>query len=320
MRRASIAALALAAVSGAAAAQSYPSKPVRIVVAFPAGGATDIVARVYAARFTEMWGQQVFVDNRGGSAGTIGTEIAARAAPDGHTFLLGTLGNLAVNPSLYRKLSFDVMRDFAPVQKVVDVHFVMVAHPSLPARTVKDLVALARAKPGEVNYGSSGNGSTNQLAVELFRSLAGIRLLHVPYKGSGPLFVDLLGGHVPLTIDSVVQSLPYIRQGRLRALGAAGKSRSSLLPEVPTIAESGVPGYELTNWFALMAPAGTPKEIIERVNADIGRIARNPEVRQKIVDMGADPVVGTPEELRAHLAAETAKWAKVIQTAGIRVE
>jgi tripartite-type tricarboxylate transporter receptor subunit TctC len=320
MQRALLGALILVGLAGAVQAQSFPSKAARIIVAFPPGGATDIVARIYAAKLTEMWSQQVIVDNRAGAAGVIGTEIAARAPADGYTMLLGTLGNLVVNPLLYRKLSFDVARDFAPVQKVVDVYFVMVSHPSLPARTVKELLALARAKPGQINYGSSGNGSTNQLAVELFKMLGKVDLLHIPYKGSGPLFADLLGGHISLTTDSIVQALPYIRENRLRALGVAGRQRSALLPDIPTIAEAGVPGYEITNWFSLMVPAATPKDIVARIHADITKIAQNPEVRQKVSGMGADPVVQTPEDLAAMLRSETAKWEKVVREAGIKAD
>jgi tripartite-type tricarboxylate transporter receptor subunit TctC len=311
---------ALATVTGGAVfAQTFPAKPVRIIVAFPPGGGVDIVARAVGPKLTEIWRQQVIVDNRAGASGMIGTEFAARAAPDGHTIFIGTLGNLAVNPHLFPKMAVDPLRDFVPVTLLVAVHFVMVAHPSLPARNVKELIALARARPGQINYSSSGAGGAPHLGGELFKVMAKVNLVHVPYKGSGPSFQDLLGGHVSMTFDSLVQSLPYIKSGKLKALAVLGKMRSPLLPEVPTVAET-VPGYDLTNWFGLVAPAATPREIIAKLNEDWAKVLLNPEVRTKLSGMGADVVGNKPEEFGAFMKAETAKWAKLVKEAHIRAE
>jgi len=312
---------ALAAVtSGGAFAQAFPAKAVRIVVPFPPGGGVDIVARVVGPRLTEGWGQQVIVENRAGASGMIGTEVAARAAPDGYTLFLGTLGNLAVNPHLFPKMTVDPLRDFAPVTLVVAVHFVMVAHPSLPVRNVKELIALAKARPGQINYSSSGAGGAPHLGGELLKRMANINLTHIPYKGSGPSFQDLLGGQVSLTFDSLLQSLPYIKSKMLRPLAVLGSKRSPLLPEVPTVAESGVPGYELTNWFGLAAPAATQRDTIAKLNADFVKVLQQPEVRERLTGMGADVVGNTPEQFGAFLKTESAKWAKLVKDADIRGE
>jgi tripartite-type tricarboxylate transporter receptor subunit TctC len=312
-------ALALAAV-GEVHAQTYPTRPVRIIVAFPPGGGTDIVARIISPRLTEIWGQQVIVENRAGASGVIGTEAAARSAPDGHTLFMATMGNVTVNQHLYPKMPVDPLHDLAPLSQVVAVHFVMVAHPSLPARNVKELIALARSKPGQINYSSSGPGGAPHLAMELFKSLAKVNLVHIPYKGSGPSFADLIGGQVSLTSDSLVQALPYIRAERLRALGVLGAKRSPLLPDVPTIAESGVPDYELTNWFGLLVPAGTPRELITRINGAVVKVLQQPDVRERLVAMGADVVGSSPEEFGRFMQAESTKWAKVVKDANIRAE
>ncbi len=311
---------ACALLSGHAAAQNFPNKPVRMIVAFPPGGATDIVARIVSQKLSEMWGQQVFVDNRGGAAGTIGTDLMAKSPPDGYNLFMATMGNLTANTVLYHNLPFDVERDLAPVTLVVKVHFVMVAYPSFPPKTVQELIALAKAKPGEINYASSGAGGAPHLGGELFKSMAGVNLTHVPYKGSGPSFADLLGGQVSLTIDSLAQALPYIKSGRLRALAVTGAKRAPMLPDVPTVAESGVPGYELTNWFGLVTRAGTPREIIHRVNADVVKVLQMPDVRERFLGMALDPVGDTPEQFGAYIKSETAKWAKVIKSAGIKAE
>jgi len=280
----------------------------------------DIVARLIGPRLAEGYGQQVVVENRAGAAGVIGTEIAARAAPDGHTWLMATMGNLAVNRHLYPKMAVDPLRDLAPVTEVVAVHFVMVAHPSLPVKDVKGVIALARARPGQITYSSSGAGGAPHLAGALFNSMAGVTLVHVPYKGSGPSFIDLLGGQVSLTFDSMLQSLPYVQGGRLKALAVLGAKRAPQLPAVPTVAESGLPGYELTNWFGLALPAGTSREVVTRVHADVTRVLQVPEVRQRLQEMGADVVANTPQQFAAFMEAESAKWAKVIREAGIRAE
>ena len=310
----------LALASSSALAQAFPSKPVRIVVAFPAGGGTDIVARLIAPRLTEIWSQQVLVDNRAGASGVIGTEFAARSSPDGHTLFLGTLGNLAVNQHLIAKMQVDPLREFAPVTQVVAVHFVMVAHPTLAARNVGELIALAKARPGQINYSSSGAGGAPHLGVELFKNMAKVDLVHVAYKGSGPSFQDLLGGQVSLTCDSLLQALPYIRAGRLNALAVLGPTRSPLLPEVPTVAESGLPGYELTNWFGLVAPAATPRDILAKIHADMVKVLQDPAIAEKLSAMGATVVGNTPEQFGAVMRADSEKWAKLIKDASIRAE
>lgn len=310
----------LAAFSCAVAAQGFPAKPVRIVVPFPPGGGVDIVARVIGPKLAAQYGQQVIVENRAGAAGIIGTEFAARSAPDGYTWALATLGNLAANKHLYAKMTVDPLKDLAPVTQVVDVHFVMVAHPSLPVRNVKQLIALAKSRPGDIVYSSSGAGGAPHLGGELFNRLAGVNIRHVPYKGSGPSFADLLGGHVQLTYDSMLQSLPYIRDKKLVALGLLGPKRVAALPDLPTIAEQGVPGYALTNWFGMVVPAATPRDLIARIHVDVTRTLQDRDIRDKIVGMGADVVGNTPEQFAKFWRDESDKWAKVIKEAGIRAE
>lgn len=312
--------MVLAAMACAAAAQNFPSKPVRIVVPFPPGGGVDIVARVVGPKLAAQYGQQVIVENRAGAAGIIGTEFTARAAPDGYTWAIATLGNLAANKHLYPKMSVDPLKDLAPVTQVVDVHFVMVAHPSLPVKNVRQLIALAKARPGDIVYSSSGAGGAPHLGGELFNRLAGVNIRHVPYKGSGPSFADLLGGHVQLTYDSMLQSLPYIKDRKLVALGILGPKRVAALPELPTIAEQGVAGYALTNWFGLVVPAATPKDLIARVHGDFTKVLQEKEIRDKIAGMGADVVANTPEQFGKFWRDESEKWARVIREAGIRAE
>ncbi len=300
--------------------QAFPVKPVRIIVAFPPGGGTDIVARIVGQKLGESWGQQVVVENRAGASGVIGTEVAARAAPDGYTWFMGTMGNLTVNQYLYQKMPVDPQRDLTALSQVVAVHFVMVSHPSLPAKNVKELIALAKAQPGKINYASSGPGGAPHLAGELLKSMAGIDLVHIPYKGSGPSFTDLLGGQVSLTFDSLLQALPYIKAGKLNALAVLGSKRSPLLPQVPTVSESGVPGYELTNWFGLVVPAATPRDLVTRFQGDVSKVLAQPDVRDKLQAMGADVIGSMPDRFAAFMRAETAKWGKVIKAANIRAE
>ena len=299
--------------------QAFPDKPVKIIVAFPPGGGTDIVARLVGQKLAEAWGQPVVVENRAGASGTIGTELAARAEPDGHTLFMATMGNMTANQHLY-KMAIDPLAAFAPITKVVDVHFVLLANPSLPANSVAELIALAKKRPGEIAYSSSGPGGAPHLAMELFKRQAGIDLLHVPYKGSSPSISDLIGGRVMLTMDSLVQSLPHIKAGRLKALAVLGPKRTALLPDVPTVAESGLPGYALTNWFGLLAPAATPREVVARIHADAVKALRESDINRKIADLGADVVGNTPEEFGAALRAESAQWAEIIRTANIRAE
>jgi len=314
-----LAAAIAALLASGVLAQPFPSKPVRIVVAFPPGGGTDIVARLISPRLAESWGQQVLVDNRAGASGVIGTEAAARSAPDGTTLFLGTLGNLAVNQHLYPKMAVDPLRDFVPVTQVVAVHFVMVANPALPAKNVAELIALAKARPGQINYSSSGPGGAPHLAGELFKSMAHVNLVHVAYKGSAPSFQDLLGGQVSLTCDSLVQALPYIRDGRLVPLAVLGATRSPLLPDVPTVGET-VPGYELTNWFGLVAPAATPAAVVSRIHADVVKVLRDPSIAEKLSGMGATAIGNSPAEFGAMMRADSGKWGRLIREAHIKAE
>jgi len=302
------------------AALAFPTKPVKIIVAFPPGGGTDIVARVVGAKLQEAWGQGVVVENRAGASGTIGTEIAAKSDPDGHTLFMATMGNMTANQHLYTSMGVDPLRAFAPITKVVDVHFVFMANPTLPAANVREVIALAKQKPGELAYSSSGPGGAPHLAMELFKRQAGIDLIHIPYKGSSMSINDLIGGRVMLSMDSLVQSAPHIKSGRLKALAVLGPKRSPLLPEVPTMQEAGVAGYSLTNWFGLLAPAATPRETVQKVFVDVKKVLEDPEIRKRIGDLGADVVGNTPEEFAAAMRAESQQWAEIIRAAGIKGE
>jgi tripartite-type tricarboxylate transporter receptor subunit TctC len=301
-------------------AHAFPTKPVKIIVAFPPGGGTDIVARLIAPRLGDTWGQPVIVENRAGAAGVIGTEAAAKSDPDGHTLFMATMGNMTANQHLYPNMTVDPLRAFAPITKVVDVHFVFMANPSLPASNVRELIALAKSKPGEIPYSSSGAGGAPHLAMELFKRQAGIDLTHIPYKGSSPSITDLIGGRVMLSMDSLVQSLPHIKAGRLKALAVLGPKRAALLPDVPTVAESGLPGYALTNWFGLLAPTATPPDRLAKLHADVVAVLRDPEIQKKIAALGADVVGDSPQEFGTAMRAESAQWAEIIKAAGIRAE
>jgi tripartite-type tricarboxylate transporter receptor subunit TctC len=304
----------------AGTAQAFPTKPVKIIVAFPPGGGTDIVARFLAPKLGDAWGQPVIVENRAGASGVIGTEAAARAEPDGHTLFMATMGNMTANQHLYPSMTVDPLRAFAPITKVVDVHFVFMANPSLAANSVGELIALARQRPGEIPYSSSGPGGAPHLAMELFKRRAGIDLAHVPYKGSAPSITDLIGGRVMLSMDSLLQSLPHIKSGRLKAIAVPGPKRSGLLPDVPTIAESGLPGFALTNWFGLLAPAATPPDRLSKLHADVIAILKDAELQKRISDLGADVVGNSAQEFGAAMRAESAQWAEIIKSAGIRAE
>ena len=304
----------------AGAAQAFPTKPVRIIVAFPPGGGTDIVARVVGQKLGEGSNQAVVVENRAGASGTIGTEIAARAEPDGHTLFMATMGNMTANQHLYPKMAVDPLRAFAPITKVVDVHFVFLANPALAANSVGELIELAKKRPGDIAYSSSGPGGAPHLAMELFKRQANVDLIHIPYKGSSPSISDLIGGRVMLSMDSLVQSFPHLKAKRLKALAVLGPRRAALLPEVPTIAEAGLPGYALTNWFGLLAPAATPKETVLKIHADVIRVLRDPEVNKRITDLGADVVGNSPEEFGAAMRAESAQWAEIIRSGNIKAE
>jgi tripartite-type tricarboxylate transporter receptor subunit TctC len=314
-----ILAFVLALGCATAQAQSFPARPVKIVVAFSPGGGTDIVARLLGQKLTEMWGQQVIVENRAGASGTIGTEYAAKAPADGYTLFMGTLGNLSVNKHLYPKMTVDPIRDFAPITKVVDVYFVLVAHPSVPAKNVAELIALARNKPGFVTYGTSGPGGAPHLAAELLKRTANIDMTHIPYKASAQSFQDLLGGQVMITMDSQIQALPYIRDGRLRALGVLSAKRVASLPDVPTIAET-VPGYELTNWFGLVAPAATPKDLLAKISGDVHKALQDQGLRDKVTALSAAVVGDSPEQFGATMRADSDKWARIIREANIKAD
>ena len=291
-------------------------RPVRVIVPSQAGGGADIVARAVAQKLTESWGQQVVVDNRIGIAGA---ESAARATPDGYTIML-TTSALAVRESVYQKLPYSTLRDFQPVTQVVAQSNVLVATPSLPVHSVKALVALAKAKPGQLNYGSGGNATSNHLAGELFRILAGIDVVHIPYKGVPQALTDLVAGRVQFSFGSPVSSLPQVKDGKLRLLAVTTARRSPALPDVPTIAEAGVPGYEFTGWMGVLAPAGVPRGIVTRLHHDITRVAQLPDVKQRFAADAADPVGSSPEEFTAFLRSEIARWTKVVKAAGIKVD
>ena len=319
MRPLLLAALALLAGVGGARAESFPTRPVRIIVAFPAGGGTDIVARLLAQPLGELWGQQVFVDNRAGAAGVIGTELAAQAPADGYTLLIGTMGNLAVNPHLYPGMHTDPLRDFAPVSQLVNVTLGAMAHPSFAPNTIAELIQLAKAKPGTVNYSSSGSGGAPHLAGELLKRMAHIDIVHVPYKGSGPSFQDLLAGQIPLTFDSLVQGLPYVQAGKLKALAVLDATRSPLLPDVPTVGET-VAGYQLTNWFGMVAPVATPPDVLAKIATDVAATIKRPDLGARLTALAAQPVGSTPAEFGAVLRADTAKWGEIVKDAHIRAE
>ncbi len=312
-------ALALCLVA-TAHAQTYPVKPLRFVVPFAAGGGSDLVARTVAAKLTETLGNTAVVDNRAGAAGSIGAEIVAKSPPDGHTLLLGSSGPLSINPSLYAKLPYDASRDFAPVALVTIMPFLLVTHPALPVRSVKDLVALAKNRPNELNYGSPGNGSTTHLANELLKSMTGMRITHVPYKGVAPAATDLISGQVQVLTGDLSTLLPHVKSGRMRGIAVTSARRSSLLPQMPTIAESGVTGYDASGWFGVLVPAGTPAAIVERLNAAIVKASATADARERLAALGGEVAAGTPEQFAAHIRSEAAKWGKVIRAVGIKQE
>ena len=313
-------AAATVALCGIAHAQSYPSKPVRMIVPFPAGGATDIVGRLIAQKLTESWGQQVIVDNRGGAGGTIGSDSAAKAAPDGYTMLVGTSSTHAVAPSLYSRLAYDPVRDFAPVTLIANATILLAIHPSLPARSVRDLIAIAKKEPDALSFASSGNGGISHLVGEQFKAVAGVRMLHVPYKGDSPALIDLVSGQVHLMFGTAVSFLPYVKSGRLNALAVTNPNRSPIVPNVPTVAESGLPGFEALQWFGVLVPAGTPRDVVAKLNADIVRAVRLPDVRERMTSLGAEVVGSTPEQFAAFQKADTAKWAKVVKQSGAKID
>lgn len=312
--------LCITLLSGAAHAQNYPIKPIRVIVAFAPGGGTDILARATAQKLTEAWGQPVVVENRPGASGNIGTEAVARSQPDGHTLLATSSGPFVISPSLYPKLPYDPAKDFAPVTLAVSYSYLLVAHPSVPARTIKELIALARARPGRLNCASGGLATPPHLATELFKMMSRTDITHIPYKGTGAALVDVLGGHVDLLFGNLPSQLPHVRNGRLRPLGISTVQRSELLPDVPTISESGVKGFEATSWFGWFAPAGTPPAVIAKLHGEIARIVQSPDMKSRLVNDGAEPVVNTPEQFVEYMRADSAKWATVIKAASVKAE
>lgn len=326
MRRiaALLGAVALALSAAPAAAQDaagFPARTIRIVVPFPPGGVTDRLARVVAQKMQEQWGQPAVVDNRPGASGMIAAEQVAKSPPDGYTLMMGHIGTHAINPSLFAKLPYDPVQDFAPVSLLVSVPNILLVHPSVPAGSVAELIALARAKPGTLNFASPGSGTSGHMSAELFKSLAGIDIVHVPYKGPGPALQDLLAGQVNMLFDTVASSMPQVRAGKLKGLAVTTPARSAIAPDVPTMAEAGVAGYEIAPWFAAYAPAGTPPAVIDKLNAEMRRILALPDVRTAFVDQqGMTLIASSPAELGAHTQREIAKWARVVKATGARAD
>ncbi|MBI3068041.1 MAG: tripartite tricarboxylate transporter substrate binding protein [Betaproteobacteria bacterium] len=304
-------------IACSALAQTYPTRAVRLIVGFPPGGTVDLLARITAPKLSERWGQQAVVDNRPGAGSTIAAEIVAKANADGYTLLMITM-SYAVSAGLYQNLAYHPVDSFAPVTLVGSTPMILLAHPSLPVKSLSQLIALAKARPGQLNFASAGAGSFPHLAGELLKRMAGIDIVHVPYKGAGPAFTDLVGGHVELQFASLPGSLPYIRAGKVRPIAVTSAKRSRAMPEVPTIAESGIAGYELTNWYGLLAPAGTDRKIVERLNGDFVAILQIRDVAEAFARVGAEPVTSTPREFEVYLRSEVEKWSKVIKDAGIR--
>ena len=312
--------LCLAALgAGQALAQAWPSKPLRLVVPFPPGGPTDILGRAVGAKLGELLGQPVIIDNKGGAGGGIGADNVAKSAPDGYSLLLGTTGTHTINPNLYSKLPYDPIKDFAPVSLVVKYLNILVVNPNVPVKSVAELIALAKQKPGEVTFGSAGNGSSNHLTAEMLATMTGVKMQHVPYKGSGPALNDVIAGQISFMFDQYSTVGPNIKAGKLRAIGIATKQRHPLLPGVPTIGES-VPGFEVSPWYGLFAPAGTPKEIIARLNTELTKVMKSQEINERMTTLGWDPVTNSPEEFTAQIKSELAIWADVVKKSGAKID
>jgi tripartite-type tricarboxylate transporter receptor subunit TctC len=300
-------------------AQAYPNKPIRIIVPYTPAGTTDILARLVGQKLSEAWGQPVLIENKPGANGNIGTEVASKAANDGYTVIMGTVAPFGINPSLY-KLAFDPVKDFTPITLVALVPNILVVNPNLPAKSVAELIAYAKANPGKLTFGSPGNGSTAHLSGELFKAQAGIDMLHIPYKGNAGVLADLTGGTISLAIDNIPVYIEQARAGKLRALAVSSPKRSSAAPDLPTLDESGLPGFNVSSWFGLYAPAGTPPEIIAKWNAEVARILKMPDVRERLLTLGADPGGNSAEEFGAFTRAEIARWATVVKKAGVKVD
>ena len=301
----------------AAMPQAYPAKPIRFVIPFPPGGSTDLVGRIIGQQWTQLMGQQVVIDNRGGAGGTIGVENVARSAPDGYSLVLGHIGTFGVGPSLYSKLPYDPVRDFAPIGLFGGVSNLLVVHPSLPATSLKQLTAIARSRPGQLNYGSAGVGSASHLQMEFFKLMTRTDITHIPYKGTGPMVTELVAGQTQVTCTGVPGLLGQVKAGRLRALATASAKRLALFPDVPTSAEAGLSGFEVTTWYGPLAPAKTPAEIINRLNAELQKMLQSKEVLDRLSNEGVEPMGGTPAQYAAYIKSEMARWAKVVKAAGI---
>ena len=312
-------AIFLLLVPALASAQAYPVRPIRLIAPSSPGSGIDIVSRIVAQKLSEQMGQQVVVDNRAGAAGNLGAELAAKAPADGYTLFMSSPAH-AINTGLYHKLNYDLVRDFAPVSLLTIGHYCVVVHPSLPVQSVKELIALARARRGQLNYASAGAGNSNHLAGALFLKMAHIEMVHVPYKGSGPALTDLVGGQVQVMFSNLTPALPYVRTKRLRALAVSGEKRSAIMPELPTVREAGVPGYRVVTWFGLMTPAGVSPEIVARLQRESMTVMRSPDVRDKLAGEGAEPIGGTSEQFAAFIASEITQWVNVIRDVGVSVE
>jgi tripartite-type tricarboxylate transporter receptor subunit TctC len=302
------------------AQQGWPSKPVRLVVPYAAGGTADLLGRALARKMSASLGQQVVIENRTGAGGSIGADLVAKSKPDGYTLLMGTIATHAINPNLYADLPYDAVRDFAPVMLVATMPNLLVVNPEVPAKSVKELIALAKQKPGSLAFASAGSGTTQHLSGEIFKKMAGVDMLHIPYKGNAPAVTDLVGGQVQVMFDNIPISLQQVRAGKLRALAVTGPARSPVLPDMPTIAEAALPGYSVTSWFALLAPAGTPDAIVKRLNADAVKALADPALRHQLLDQGIEPGGGAPAELATRIGSELQRWKKVVAETGARVE
>ena len=316
-----VGAVMLAAAPLAARAQTYPNKPVRIIVPFAPGGASDSLPRLLGSKLVDIWGQQVIVDNRPGASGNIGMELGAKAAPDGYTLTSAPNGNLVVNPHLYSKLSYDIFRDFTPITLVASVQNVLVVHPSLPVKTVKELIALLKLRPDELSFASGGVGSQAHMGGELFKAMTGTKMTHVAYKGVGPSVADVMGGHVAMIFAQIPSVAPHIQTGKLRPLGVASAQRTNALPNVPTIAEAGnLPGFEAVSWYAIVGPSGVPAAAVTKIQSDVGKVVQMQDIRDKLTGLGADPVGSTPDQLRAAMRTEYDRYGKLIQKLGIKAD
>jgi tripartite-type tricarboxylate transporter receptor subunit TctC len=307
---------ALSLLAGSICAQTYPAGPIRIVVPYPPGGGTDILSRQIAQRLNESWSVPVIVDNRGGAAGTIGTALVAKAPADGQTLLVVPSG-YAVNPSIYKNLPYDSLRDLAPVSQLAASPLILCVHPSFPPQSVKELIAFLKARPGQIDFGSSGNGSPPHFATEQFKLLTGTRMTHIPYKGAGPAAIDLIAGQIPIYFMNALSAVPHIRSGRLRALGVTSPKRFDALPQLPTIAEAGVPGYDMTNWYGMLAPGGTPRAVVDKLQLEVARILKLPDLRERLNNEGAAVVASKPDEFARFLKVEMEKAAKIVRASGM---